>query len=397
MSGLTKLDETIAAEREKLIELSKSIFDRPELGLEEYYASEVMCQYLESEGFNVTRGVGGLDTAYVASYEEGTGGYHVAYCAEYDALPEIGHACGHNLIGVASIAAGVALAECLKGNKRPFKVSIIGTPDEEGTGGKVDLIHAGVFNDVNIAMMFHPGYSTIIHVESLAFHSYEFIFKGKTAHAASEPWEGRNALDGVIQMFNGVNALRQQVKSDVRIHGIIKEGGLVTNIIPERAVAEFCVRSIDNEYLNELAEKLIQCAKGAALMSGTELEVLKVGHFYEAMRSNTALEQVYRQCLDEVGYIDRSRHKEGMGSIDMGNVSNVVPSIHPVLSLTDRLVPGHTVEFAEMCNTDHAYETMLLAGKSMALTGYQVVIDPSLQKKIQEEFESKNTQKSITN
>lgn len=378
------IDYIIEREKEDLIALSQYIQRNPELGGQEYKSSKALCDYLEKHGFDVQRGVGEFDTAFVANFKKGDGGIHVAFCSEYDALPDIGHACGHNLIGVASVAAGLALAKLEV--DVPFEVSVIGTPDEENIGGKIDLINEGVFENVDIAMMFHPGYSTIIDVKSLAFHSYEFIFHGKNAHAASEPWQGKNALDGVIQTFNGVNALRQHVKPDVRIHAIIKEGGKATNIIPHLAVAEFCIRSTDNVYLEEVAEQVINCAKGAALMTGTELEVKEVGHPYDAMVSNQTLVELYEESLDEFNFVDPSQFQEGMGSIDMGNVSRVVPAIHPVLSLTDQLVPGHTTEFAEMCNTPTAYETMLLAGKTMAHTSLKVIKSKELQQRIREEF-----------
>jgi amidohydrolase len=388
LNGIDRISRVVEREKENLIHLGKQIFANPELGLQERFASNLLCDYLLANGFAVTKGIGGLSTAFLATCERGTGGFHVAFCAEYDALPGIGHACGHHLIGMASVTAGVALAETLSGEQMPFKVSVIGTPDEEGTGGKIDLIHAGVFRDVDICMMCHPGYETVIHVESLAFHSYEFVFRGKPAHAASEPWEGKNALDAVIQTFNAINALRQHVKPDVRIHGIIKEGGVATNIVPERAVAEFCIRSEDNRYLEEAVQLVLNCARGAALSTGTEVEIKPIGHFYEAMNTNRALGEVFRESLFETGYVDTTRYQEGKGSIDMGNVSNVVPAIHPVLSLTDHMIPGHTPEFAALCNTEHAYEVMLLAGKSMAATGYQVIHDPALQEKIRQEFEA---------
>lgn len=378
------IDSAIENEKEDLIALSKYIQQNPELGGQEYKSSKALCDYLEKHGFDVQRGIGELETAFVAHFKKGEGGIHVAFCSEYDALPDIGHACGHNLIGVASVAAGLALSKL--NADIPFQVSVIGTPDEENVGGKIDLINEGVFENVDLAMMFHPGYSTIIDVKSLAFHSYEFIFHGKNAHAASEPWQGKNALDGVIQTFNGVNALRQHVKPDVRIHGIIKEGGKATNIIPHLAVAEFCIRSTDNAYLDEVVEQVINCAKGAALMTGTELEIKEVGHPYDAMVSNQTLVGLYEESLREFHFVDPSQFQEGMGSIDMGNVSRVVPSIHPVLSLTDQLVPGHTKEFADLCNSDTAYETMLLAGKTMAYTCLKVIKSRDLQLKIKEEF-----------
>ncbi|MHA7138092.1 M20 family metallopeptidase [Rossellomorea arthrocnemi] len=379
-----QISSIIDREKEGLVALSRYIQQNPELGGEEYKSSKALCDYLEDQGFTVQRGVGEFDTAFIANYKKGEGGIHVAFCSEYDALPDIGHACGHHLIGVASVAAGLALAK-LETDEQ-YEVSVIGTPDEENVGGKIDLLNEGVFENVDIAMMFHPGYSTIINVKSLAFHSYEFIFHGENAHAASEPWQGKNALDGVIQTFNGVNALRQHVKPDVRIHGIIKEGGKATNIIPHRAVAEFCIRSIDNVYLEEVVEQVMNCAKGAALMTGTELEVKEIGHPYAAMVSNQTMVELYEEALDEFNYVDISRYDEGMGSIDMGNVSRAVPSIHPVLSLTDQLVPGHTKEFADMCNTPVAYETMLLAGKTMAHTCLNVIKNKEIQEKIKEEF-----------
>lgn len=386
MSGPGRIHGSIAEESDRLIALSRDIHRNPELGGNERFASASICDYLAARGFAVTKGIGALDTAFVATYEHGVNGYHVAYCAEYDALPEIGHACGHNLIGIASVAAGVALAASASAEDVPFKVSVVGTPDEEGSGGKIDLIDAGVFNNVDVAMMFHPGYTTKIHVESLALQTYEFVFHGKNAHAASEPWEGRNALDAVNLMFHAVGALRQHVKDDVRIHGIIKEGGLATNIIPDRAVAEFCIRSLDNEYLQTVVDRVVHCGQGSAISTGTELEVRKVGHFYEAMKSNRVLEQVFSESLDDCGFVDRSRYDEGMGSIDMGNVSNVVPAIHPVLSLSEEMVLGHTTEFAALCNTQTAYEIMLIAGESMALTGYKVIQDEKLRQAIHVAF-----------
>ncbi|RLQ94785.1 M20 family metallopeptidase [Falsibacillus albus] len=384
MKILEQLRFAIAEEKENLIRLSKSIQQNPELGGSEYFASKLLCDYLEEQGFDVQRGVGEFETAFVASYQRGEGGFHAAFCAEYDALPDVGHACGHNLIGVASVAAGVALSKV--DIDLPCKITVIGTHDEEGIGGKIDLINEGIFDKVDMAMMFHPGYDTIIDVKSLAFKSFDFIFHGQNAHAASEPWLGRNALDGVSLTFHAVNCLRQHVKPDVRIHGIIKEGGKVTNVVPHRAVAEFCIRSEDNVYLQEVVDRVIDCAKGAAISSGTELEIQQVGHPYDAMVSNQALVELFKQSLDDLDFVNLAKHKEGMGSIDMGNVSRVVPSIHPVLSLTDQLVPGHTKEFADLCNSDKAYETMLLAGEAMALTTWHVLQDPKLQKKIKDEF-----------
>lgn len=384
MKELKSIMQTMDLEKDKLIELSKEIFNNPELGMNEVFASKLLTDYLSTKGFDVQLGIDDLKTAFIASYERGDGGLHIALCAEYDALPDIGHACGHNLIGVASVAAGLAIANT--DLDIPFKVSVIGTPDEEGSGGKIDLINLGAFKDVDIAMMFHPGYSMIINTESLALQTYSFIFHGKTAHAASEPWEGINALDAVIQTFNNISFLRQHIKDDVRIHGIIKEGGKATNIIPDKCVAEFCIRSKDNEYLNIVVEKVFDCARAAAKATGTKLEIHQEGHFYDAMISNSKLCEVFEDALNEINFINIAKFSEGLGSIDMGNVSKVVPSIHPVLPITNKAIPGHTREFEELCNSDQGYETMLDASKALAITAIKVIKDKSLQKEIIKEF-----------
>jgi amidohydrolase len=382
MSGFDAIRQKIETEKSKLVEMGRAIHNKPEIGGEEIFASDLLTGYLEEKGFKVWRGVGGLSTAFMASF--GDEGFHVGFCSEYDALPDIGHGCGHNLIGLAGVAAGVALAASL--GDKPGRVSIIGTPNEEDKGGKVDLVRTGVFDDVDAAMMFHPGCSTNIHVESLACSDYQFIFHGRSAHASSEPWEGRNALDGVIQTFNAINALRQYLKDDVRVHGIISEGGMAPNVVPDRAVADFIIRARDSHYLGEVVEKVIACARGAALTTNTVLEICESGYPYDAMISNRVMGELFEKSLAEAGYEIDSPHIEGRGSIDMGNVSRVTPAIHPVVAITDQWVPAHTREFAALCDTDEAYEVMLTVGEAMAITGLKIMEDQDLQQKIKVEF-----------
>ena len=382
MTDYTAIEQKVGEERTKLVEIARAIHGRPELGGQEFFAAELITGYLEEKGFKVWRGLGGLKTAFMASY--GDAGYHVGFCSEYDALPDIGHGCGHNLIAVAGVAAGVALAAAIK--DQPGRVSIIGTPDEEDHGGKVDLVRAGVFDDIDAAMMFHPGCSNNFHVESLACRDFRFIFHGRSAHASSEPWEGQNALDAVIQTFNGINALRQHIKDDARVHGIITEGGLAPNVVPDRAAADFIIRSRDSSYLNEVVEKVIACARGAATITGTTVEVIESGYPYDAMISNRVMADLFAESLKEAGYAVDSPHQEGRGSIDMGNVSLVTPAIHPVVAITDQWVPGHTHEFTALCGTDEAYEIMLTVGQAMAITGLKAIKDPGLQAKIKKEF-----------
>ncbi len=382
MSDYALIRQKIEDERGKLIEMARAIHKNPEVGGQEVFAVNLMTSYLEEKGFKVWRGLGGLKTAFMASF--GDEGFHVGYCSEYDALPEIGHGCGHNLIGIAGVAAGVALAASLGGLHG--RVSVIGTPNEEDEGGKVDLVRAGVFDDVDAAMMFHPGCSTSFDVESLACRDYRFIFHGRSVHASTEPWEGLNALDGVIQTFNGINALRQHLKDDVRIHGVISEGGLAPNVIPDRAACDFIIRARDSRYLAEVVEKVIACARGAAVMTGTNLEVTESGYPYEAMVSNKVMAELFAESLKEAGYAVRSPYKEGLGSIDMGNVSRVTPSIHPVVAITDQWVPGHTHEFTALCDSDEAYEVMLTVGQALAMTGLKILTNRALQQSIKDEF-----------
>jgi len=386
MTDHSVVHQKVEAEKDKLVEIARAIHGRPELGGQEFFAVEQITAYLEGQGFKIWRGVGGLKTAFMASY--GETGYHVGFCSEYDALPEIGHGCGHNLIGLAGVTAGVALAAAL--HDQPGRVSIIGTPDEEDHGGKVDLVRAGVFDDIDAAMMFHPGCSTSFLIESLACRDYRFIFHGRSAHASSEPWEGQNALDAVIQTFNSINALRQHLKDDVRIHGIVSEGGLAANVVPDRAAADFIIRSRDSLYLGEVIEKVVACARGAAIATGTNLEVTESGYPYDAMISNHTLADLFAESLGQTGYAIESPHEEGRGSIDMGNVSRVTPSIHPIVAITNQWVTGHTREFTALCDSDQAYEVMLQVGEAMALTGFKVIKDQTLQLKIRTEFEQQS-------
>ena len=382
MAKYEKVLNAIEKEKESLIALAREIHSNPETGRNEFIAVDLITNYLDRNGFKIFRGVGGLKTSFMAS--KGEEGYHVGFCAEYDALPEIGHGCGHNLIAIASVAAGIALASAIEGQQG--RVSIIGTPDEEEHGGKVDMVRLGVFDDIDAAMMFHPDCATRIHIESLACRDYKFIFHGKNAHASSEPWEGRNALDAVIQTFNNINALRQHLKDNTRIHGIITEGGVAVNVIPDRAAADFLIRASNSSYLKEVVEKVINCARSAAIATGTDLEVSESDYPYEAMLSNKELGDTFAASLDEAGYSVKSKHDVGIGSIDMGNVSRVTPSIYPVLALTDEWIPRHTFEFASLCDTEQAYEVMLTAGKAMAITGLKVINNRELQKKIKEDF-----------
>jgi len=270
--------------KDRLLTVSQDIFDHPELKFEEVHAAQVLADELRKDGFSVEPGVAGLDTAILATHPQTSVGPTVAILGEYDALPEIGHACGHNLIAASALGASLALG-AIKADL-PGKLVFMGTPAEEGGGGKVIMIEAGLFDGVDAAMMFHPSSHTVVDRGSLAITEVKLEFTGKPAHASASPEKGINALDAVIQTFNGLNALRQHIKDGARIHGIITNGGAKPNIVPEVAAAEFYVRAPESDYRDELLEKLRRCAEGAALATGATLSFETIGHAYKAMKPN---------------------------------------------------------------------------------------------------------------
>lgn len=368
---------------EELWNLALRIHAHPELGFEEYQASAWLTEALEKGGFRVERGVGGLPTAFRAVHPAEKPGPRIAILAEYDALPELGHACGHNLI--AAIAVGAALGLAPFKEKLPGTLLVIGTPAEEGGGGKIKLIQAGLFRDVDAAMMVHPADQTLVDRGSLAITEVKIEFHGKAAHASSEPEKGINALDAVIQTFVALNALRQHIKEGSRIHGIITHGGVKPNIVPEYAAALFYVRAPENTYRDELVEKLRKCAEGAALATGARLVFTKVGHEYKAIRPNKTMARVFGRYLAELGYPPEEA-KGGMGSTDMGDVSWEVPAIHPYIRICPGEIPGHSREFAEAAKSEPAKAAMIAAAKAVAATCLELWTDPKLFQEVQEEF-----------
>ena len=376
--------ERIEELADELWDLALKIHDNPELGFKEYKAANWLTEELRKGGFEVEIPYGGLETAFRAEHPERSEGPAIAILAEYDALPELGHACGHNLI--ATIAVGAALGLSPLKKELPGRLVVLGTPAEEGGGGKILLVRAGAFRDIDLAMMVHPADQTLVGRGSLAITEVVIEFKGKAAHASSEPEKGVNALDAVIQTFNSLNALRQHIKDGARIHGIITHGGVKPNIVPEYAAANFYVRAPENDYRDELVEKLRRCAEGAALATGAELTFKKVGHEYKAIRPNHHLAQAFRRNLESLGY-PVEEPKGGLGSTDMGDVSWEVPAIHPYIRITEGEVPGHSREFAEAARSKRAKKAMLAAAKAVAGTCIDVWTDPALYQAIREEFE----------
>jgi amidohydrolase len=384
-----KINETIDQIKDELYEMSQTIGNNPELGHEEFKASQLLMNVLEKYGFTLTKEICGLKTAFEAVYDSGVEGPSIGLMAEYDALPEIGHACGHNLIATMAIGSAIGLSKVI--HESGGKIYVYGTPAEETVGGKVTMAEAGIFNHLDVAMMVHP---SGVHAESgasLAMDAIQFEFYGKPAHAAASPHEGINALDAVIQTFNGINALRQHVTPDVRIHGIIPEGGKAANIVPDYAVAQFYVRAKHRQYLNELLEKVKGCAQGAALATGAKLETSFYELSYDDMITNIALSDAYTNNLIELGVKPSDIHPRdgGGGSLDMGNVSHVVPSIHPYIQIMDTPCAAHTNEFREAALSERGFEGAILGAKSMANTAYDVLTNAELLESVKEEFNNK--------
>ncbi|MGD6969124.1 M20 family metallopeptidase [Rossellomorea vietnamensis] len=367
-------------------EISIYIGENPELGHEEFKASKVLSETLEKHGFEVEMGTCGLPTAFRAVFDSGKEGPVIGFMAEYDALPEVGHACGHNLIGTMGIAAGIGLSRVL--SETGGKVIVYGTPAEETRGGKVTMAEESVFEELDAALMVHPLNSYVKSGSSLAMDAIQFEFFGKPTHAAASPQDGINALDAVIGTFNSINALRQHILPSARIHGIITEGGKAANVTPDYAVAQFYVRGKTREYVNELTEKVKRCAEGAALQTGAEMKHSFYEFSYDDMITNAGLSDAFTAELIALGVSPSEIHeqRDGSGSLDMGNVSQVVPSIHPYIKITDGAFACHTHEFREAAMTDQAREAMILGAKAMALTGVEVLVNKELLAKIKAEF-----------
>ena len=381
--------QTIDAASESLRALSLDIHSHPEENYEEVHAHAALTSWLTDAGFEVTPSAYGMDTAFEAT--RGVGGPTIAVLSEYDALPGIGHACGHNLIAISGVAAGLAVAEALEREGVEGTVKVLGSPAEEGGGGKIRLIDEGAFEDVSAAMMIHPGTGDILYPFVLAIDTCFVEFRGKNAHAAGAPWEGRNALDALVLAYQAIGLLRQQAHPTVRIHGKIHHGGEKPNIIPDYAQAEFYVRAPFEDRLDETIKRVEDCFAGAARATGCDWSVeWQAGERYSNMANNGPLAETYgRRWLDlgvRAADIDGSI-QGSFGSTDMGNVSHVVPSIHPMY-----LIPhesgNHTPQFTAAAATDEGHQLTLTATKAMAHTALDWLTNPDLRDRALADFEA---------
>ncbi|TCV99818.1 M20 family metallopeptidase [Biostraticola tofi] len=389
---ISTIDANIKQHREAYVAISRDIHAHPETGNNEYHASALLTGLLKQNGFQVKTGVAGHETAFYALKESHKPGPTIAFLAEYDALIDIGHACGHNIIGVTSVAAAIALSQVL--DQTGGRIVVLGTPAEEGgLGGKggprgnvkARFVKHGFLNDVDAALMIHPAGKTRLTGPFLANNHLFFHFHGKPSHAGSSPHKGINALDALVLLYNGISVLRQQLPDGVRVHGIITDGGQAPNVIPAYASAHYYIRAETRQQVLELEPRLRAIAEGAALATGATVNIEhQVGP--RDFLINDTLNKLFLQEFTAVGEIVDLEEKEGKGSTDAGDISHAVPTAHPYIKIGPDDLIGHTVPFREAANSDQGYKALILGAQVLARAGLRLITQPALLKQAKEEF-----------
>ena len=380
-----QLKATITAHRKAIRELADFVYNHPETGFEEHQAATRQVALLRENGFDVTTGIGGLDTAFKAIY--GHGQPVVAILSEYDALPEIGHACGHNLIMSAALSAGIAVRELMAANPEiPGTVVVVGTPAEESKGGKVMLLRQGIFDDIDFALASHPYPETLADQGALSVSRFTVRFHGKAAHAASSPHQGRNALDAMLLLFNGINCWRQQLPDSSRVHGVITSGGNVPNIIPDYTDAYFYLRALEISTHEEMETRFADIVKGAALMTGTTYELVKQDTPYLPIRINSPLNGFFLTQAPEYGLRPAGVNRYGMISTDVGNVSQQLPSANWFFKITDDGAPLHSEAFKAAAASDFAFEQAMKMGATLASAAWKLLSDATFRDTVAADF-----------
>ncbi|KAL7926148.1 hypothetical protein ACQKWADRAFT_329132 [Trichoderma austrokoningii] len=388
----------------QLREVNRAIHDNPELAYKEFQAHETIASFLEKQGFDVKRKAWGLDTSFEATI--GSGGRQVVVCCEYDALPDIGHGCGHNLIATSSIAAFLGAAHALSKLGIPGRLRILGTPAEEGGGGKAKLITAGAFNppeDVAASIMAHPvsinrligvqgdQVSGVAGLDLIASFKFHVEFRGVTAHAAGEPWNGVNALDAAVAAYNNVSLLRQQIHPEERIHGVIEVGGTVPNVITDYTRMNWYVRAPTSKRGELLVERVKACMEAAAVATACKVNYIPTDT-YESVMSNHVLCKAYIEDMAALGEkVDMTLRESFNASTDMGNVTHILPGIHGGFGIpTAKGVSLHSREFAAAAGTDESHEVAVKTGKGLAMLAVRVLADDAIAKDARAEFNSRS-------
>ena len=370
-----EIEELAEAYKAELEAVSAHIFSNPELAYKEKTAQDTLCKLLEAHGFQVQRGAGSLETAFVAEYDSKRPGMTFAFMCEYDALPEIGHACGHNLIGTSGAGAGVILKEIMEKYEIGGVLKVLGTPAEESGCGKITMLEEGIFEGIDMALIMHPSDMSMADDISFAAVNKIYTFTGKPAHTAACPWMGASALNGVMQMFHAVDSPRLHFKDYTRDHGIVLEGGTAVNIIPERAVCKFNIRSLDHEYLKQVIEVMDRCAKGAAICAGVEVDIKQDGYLIEDVKNDRRLVAAAEKNMDFIGehHIPRDL-TQGIGSTDAGNVTQALPAAQFYIGVGEGL-GTHTAAFAEAAGGAAGRRALSAAVKVLAMTGLDMMAE----------------------
>lgn len=385
-----KIIDFIDLNREKFIEVSQQIHKNPEVGNKEYFACELLTNTLKEYGFEVEKNIAGHPTGFIARKKSPFGAYpKISFLAEYDALPNLGHACGHNIIGSISIAGAIALGETLKNT--PGEVIVFGCPAEEGGengSAKGSFVRENLFKDIDVAMIIHPGTENLTTGKSLAVNPLDFEFFGTPAHASGCPEKGKNALDALLHFFNGIATLRQHLTPDIKIHGIITHGGDAPNIIPSYTKARFYIRAATKEGCDEVTEKVVAIAKGAATMTGCKEKVSSFQNRVDNVIPTPIFDDFYVDVMKRLGVEVSKEHKKGIGSTDVGNVSQVIPTIQPSIKICNSDVAGHSLEFAEAAKSSCGNEAVILGGKALAILGYELLTSPEKLNLIKSQFKN---------
>ena len=391
----SKVKVVVDEKRGLLEDVARYLYENPELGSEEFKAFERLTRVLREHGFEVKTGVYGMPTAFVASAKGVSQGPRVAVLAEYDALPGVGHGCGHNLIAASALGAGIAAKEAI--SALAGEVLVVGTPAEEGhgpsAGAKVIMADHGFFDDVDAVVMLHPANKWGVGSGALGIHQLELVFKGQTSHAAASPEKGRNALNAATLCYVATHMLRQEARRDANlvIHGIIPEGGLASNIIPDRAVCQFGVRSSDEKYLEEMVDKVERCAEGAAHAMGVDVEITKK-KLYSSKKMNVPMIRTLWQNYVDLGAPVQDWHESMMGipmaSTDFGDVSQRTPVAGSYIKVAPEGTPGHSVQLADATMTVEGLDAMILGAKALGMILVEVLAKPEILKEAKEYFNS---------
>ncbi|MDD5222571.1 MAG: amidohydrolase [bacterium] len=379
---IAKIDSAFPAAAREARELALFLHRNPEISLQEFKSAERIGQILSAAGFRVRPGIGGLKTAFRAEYGRSKKPA-VAFLAEYDALPGLGHACGHNLIAGASVGAALALAAALPPENA--NIVVLGTPAEETLGGKIPLLAARAFAGVGAAFLAHPSNQTRVHSRSLALVSLEITFLGKSSHAAAAPEKGINALDALIQVFNSLGPLRAKLPFGSRADGIIREGGRAPNIIPDRTVGAFFLRARNLPLLEAVRRDFGRCVRAAEISTGARGRILQQGFVYAPFLSHPSLGEIFEKTGTMTGLKFTSAETQGLGSSDIGNVSQALPCLHPTYAIASPETVEHSREFARAAGEEKALREMLKVARAMAYSGGFILSRPGLFQLLQKE------------